>query len=115
MDGDRLFEEHRRALLFAQLVAGGSLAEKVRNLGWAKDLLGSDAGVWAPDDLIILAEDGDPFLPTDESLQAITSLGLLEYDDDADLYRLRTRTAWNTDLTLEGRGGSEWDLNVDEV
>ena len=89
VDLERLFLQHRRSLLFAQLVAGGSLLEKLRNLAWVVDVLSDRESSWDATELTILAEESAPFLPADALLSAIASLPILEMKGN--VYRLADR------------------------
>jgi hypothetical protein len=108
------FREHERELVFAQLITGGSFDEKLRNLAWLKRILESDEGTWTQDELIIMAEEADPFLPADELIEAISSLGLLEYDDRTAVYWRKPSIPSMTD-TSTGMLSEPAGLSLDEL
>jgi len=88
MDLDNVFKKHRKLLLFAQIVSGDSLSEKIRNLAWIMDLLASKDKTWESDELFMLAQETTPFLPEQEIIQQITKLQLLRLEIENSQYRL---------------------------
>ena len=88
MDLDNAFQKHRKLLLFAQVISGDSLHEKIRNLAWIIDLLASNDESWQADELFMLAQETTPFLPQDEIIQQITKLRLLRRVVETGDYKL---------------------------
>lgn len=90
MNSQEVFQKHRQILLFAELVGGGSLQERIRNLAWILELLNSSDESWQTDELVILAEENSPFLPAKEILEEITKLRLLALEPDTRVYKLNS-------------------------
>lgn len=88
MDSDEIFQKHRQIVLFAQLLRGSTLGERIRNLRWILELINSREGSWQPDELVILAEEGSPFLPSNELLAEISKLKLLTLNEESGRYEL---------------------------
>lgn len=92
MELKEVFLRHRRLLAFSQLVDGQTLQERIRNLAWIIDLLGSGDDVWQMDELAILGQESMPFMPVDEIAEALSNLKILRFDAGAQSYRLGEAT-----------------------